>query len=95
MKLYFWALVDRERVQNGPFEGKPSFIFSFFMFFIFSLENMCCFFLLFSFFLVFLSFVFHCWHYFKYVLLLALVSEFNFLFFSVVGAPWRCGVLTT
>ena len=40
----------------------------------------------FFFFLVFLSNMFYCWH--QYQSLTVDVS-------SVVGAPWRCGVLTT
>ena len=49
---------------------------------IFSLKNCFLFFL----FLVFLSNAFHCWH--QYQSLTKYGS-------SVVGAPWRCGVLTT
>ena len=48
-------------------------------FFIFFLKNV-------FFFIVFLSNMFHCWH--LYQSLTVNVS-------SVVGAPWRCGILTT
>ena len=58
--------------------------FDFLMFFIFLVHFFRRKKFLLFFFLVFLSKIFK---------LLALVSEFNC--FSIVGAPWRCGVLTT
>ena len=69
----------------------PVFFLSFFLLLIFSFFVHSFFFdfLMFfisSFFLVFLSYIFHCWH--QYQSLTVDVS-------SVVGAPWRCGVLMT
>ena len=81
--------------------------FSRFFFFVFFLAFDFSFFSFFVHFFIFLFFknVFHflkkiCFSFlfscipFKYVLLLASVSEFLTVS-SVVGAPWRCGVLTT
>ena len=81
--------MDRERevegVKKGPFEGDFALMYFIFLFscipFVFFLAKM---FLLFVFFLVFLSKRFHCWHWYHSID----VS-------SVVGAPWRCGVVTT
>ena len=78
--------MDREGVRKGPFEGDPAFmffishVFHLFHFLFFSCKNVPSIF----FFLVFPSKMFHCWHQYQSVD----VS-------SVVGAPPRCGVLTT
>ena len=64
---------------------KSPLIFSFFHFFIsfFFIFSFVCFFFFF-YFDAFLSNMFLCWHYHQ-----------SLTVSSVVGAPWRCGVLTT
>ena len=68
-------------VRSGPFEGDLAFMFFFHFSICFSSENL---FLL----VPFSSFFekFHCWHQYQ-----SLIVDVSF----VVGAPGRCGVLTT
>ena len=71
-------------MRNGPFEGDFALMFSF----LFSCFRLLFFFskVFFFFFLVCLSTRFHCWHYKQ-----RLTVDVS----SVVGSPWRCGVLMT
>ena len=83
MKIGFLGLGGRGEgggCRNGSFEGDPVFMF-FISLFHFFLEKNVVFYIF-----VFLSNIFHCWHQSQ-------SSTMNVS--SIVGAPWRCGVLTT
>ena len=85
MKIRILALVDwgrRHGVRNGACEGDTAFLFLISLFRCL-LKNV---FLLFFFFVFQYIYIFHCWHQFQ-----SLTVDVS----SVVGAPWRCGVLTT